>query len=121
MNSISVIGGGASGMMAAIAAAMKGAKVTILEKNPRVGKKILSTGNGRCNFTNINAKAEDYNSVFAEKSLEKLPPSMVRELFKGMGLLSRVESEGRVYPASGQASAVLDILRMELEIGRAHV
>jgi len=115
MNSdVAVIGGGASGIMAAIFAARRGAKVTILEKNPRIGKKILSTGNGRCNFTNINAKAEDYNSAFVQYALSKFSPKDTIDFFREIGLMSRIEAEGRVYPMSGQASAVLDVLRLEL-------
>ena len=67
-----VVGGGAAGMMAAISARRLGAKVTILEKNPRVGKKILATGNGRCNFTNIYAGTEYYygnNPKFTHSAL----------------------------------------------------
>lgn len=100
-------------MAAAVAA--EGAEVTILEGNPRVGKKILSTGNGRCNFTNVNASDKAYNSAFTKAAMAKYPPQKVREIFAEMGLLSRVESEGRVYPASGAASAVSDILRGEVE------
>jgi len=56
-----IVGGGAAGMMAAISAQRSGAAVTLLERNSRVGKKILATGNGRCNFTNINTDAESYH------------------------------------------------------------
>ena len=111
---IAIIGGGASGIMAAIFAARCGKNVCILEKNPRIGKKILATGNGRCNFTNINAKAEDYNSEFVTSGLACFPPSEVISFFEELGLLSKTEAEGRVYPLSGQATAVLDVLRLEL-------
>ena len=114
-NNVAVIGGGASGILAAIFAARKGASVTILEKNPRIGKKILATGNGRCNFTNVNACSKDYNSDFVQYALEKFTPADVINFFKEAGLLSRTEAEGRVYPLSGQATAVLDVLRLELE------
>ena len=114
-NNVAVIGGGASGILAAIFAARKGASVTILEKNPRIGKKILATGNGRCNFTNVNACSKDYNSDFVQYALEKFTPADVIDFFREAGLLSRTEAEGRVYPLSGQATAVLDVLRLELE------
>lgn len=114
-NSIAIIGGGAAGIFAAITAARKGSAVTIFEKNPRIGKKILSTGNGRCNFTNVNASKENYNSDFVEKALDKLSAQDTMALFEDFGLLSMIEDEGRVYPASGQASAVLDVLRLELD------
>ncbi len=112
---IAVIGGGASGIVAAITAARLGKCVAIFEKNPRVGKKILSTGNGRCNFTNINACADKYNSNFSDFVLKRFPPKAVMSFFEEIGMLARVETEGRVYPMSGQASAVLDVLRMELD------
>ncbi len=72
-----VVGGGAAGMIAAISARRLGADVTILEKNPRVGKKILATGNGRCNFTNINADAGYYhgnNPKFTYSALSNFTP-----------------------------------------------
>lgn len=112
---VAVIGGGASGIMAAIFAARGGRDVAILEKNSRIGKKLLATGNGRCNFTNINAVAEDYNSDFVRCCMEKFSPKDTCAFFEELGLLCRVEAEGRVYPLSGQATAVLDVLRLELE------
>jgi len=111
---IAVIGGGASGIMAAIFAARTGKNVCILEKNPRIGKKILATGNGRCNFTNINAKQKDYNTEFVSSCLARFSPKDVISFFKELGMLSKEEAEGRVYPLSGQATAVLDVLRLEL-------
>ncbi len=114
-SSVAVIGGGASGLVAAIFAARGGATVTIFEKNPRVGKKILSTGNGRCNLTNFSTAPEIYNSDFVKDTLDRFSPEDAVAFFEGIGLLSRVEDEGRVYPASGQASAVLDVLRLEVE------
>ena len=92
---ITVIGGGPSGMMSALSAAKKGGvKVRLLEKNEFLGKKLLATGNGRCNLTNINCPG-------AEDTLR---------LFSDMGLLTKTETEGRVYPYAEQASAVRDIL-----------
>ena len=115
VNNIAIIGGGASGLVAAIFAARGGANVTVLEKNARVGKKILSTGNGRCNFTNINITEKNYNSDFSECALKKFSPKDAISFFEGIGLLSKTEDEGRVYPNSGQASAVLDVLRLEAQ------
>lgn len=111
---VAVIGGGASGIVAAIFAARAGKSVAILEKNARIGKKILATGNGRCNFTNINAKVSDYNSDFVTHTLSCFPPQRTIEFFEELGLLCRTETEGRVYPLQGQAAAVLDVLRLEL-------
>ena len=84
-NKVVIIGGGASGLMAAITAAENGCYTTILEKNDRIGKKILSTGNGRCNYTNINASADDYNTDFTEFSLREFSPSDSIQFFKRIG------------------------------------
>ncbi len=115
MNKVAVLGGGASGIMAAITASEYGAEVFLLEKNSRVGKKLLQTGNGRCNFTNMNLKAEDYNSAFVCRALDSFSPEDAVEFFRKVGLLSAVEDGGRVYPASNQASALLEVLLLELE------
>jgi hypothetical protein len=115
MNKVAVLGGGASGIMAAITAARCGAEVTLVEKNHRIGKKLLMTGNGRCNFTNINLKADDYNSAFVRDALEAFSPTETIAFFKETGLISALEEGGRVYPASGQASAVLEVLLLELK------
>ena len=97
--SIIIIGGGPSGMMAAISAARQGAaEVRILEKNDFLGRKLLATGNGRCNLTNINCPEADKTRYF----------------FSEIGLMTRVEEEGRVYPYSEQATAVQEILLNEL-------
>jgi len=115
MNKIAVLGGGASGIMAAISAARHGADVTLIEKNHRIGKKLLMTGNGRCNFTNINLKAEDYNSAFVRDALDGFSVTDTVAFFKEIGLVSIEEDGGRLYPASEQASAVLEVLLLELE------
>lgn len=117
MRHIIVIGGGASGMMAAISAARHGARVTILEHNDRVGKKILSTGNGRCNFTNTAQEPIFYrcdNLLFPWTVIEKYPAQKTIAFFTELGIYSR-NKNGYLYPYSEQASAVLDVLRMELE------
>lgn len=96
---ITVIGGGPSGMAAAISAARQGVgTVRLIEKNAVLGRKLLATGNGRCNLTNI-------NSPGAEETLG---------FFETLGLLTRVEAEGRVYPYSEQAAAVQEALINEL-------
>ena len=111
---ILILGGGAAGLMAAIAAkrAAPGARVTILEAGDRVGKKILSTGNGRCNLTNLRARAEDYAPAPVGAVLGQFPPERVLAAFAQMGLCFREEEDGRVYPASDAASSVLDALRL---------
>ncbi len=113
-----VIGGCAAGMVAAIAAKRKNPKLNIViaEKLPRLGKKILATGNGRCNLTNLNAKSEDYaNSPFVDVVFAKFPPEKVIAFFESMGLLTYSDSEGRVYPRSNMAASVLDALRFEID------
>lgn len=118
-----VIGGGASGMMAAIHAAKAGARVTILEHMDRVGKKILSTGNGRCNLTNLYQADSCYRSSqkgFPMEVISQFPAEETLEFFKELGILPK-SKDGYIYPNSEQASAVLDVLRMELEHRRIEV
>jgi predicted Rossmann fold flavoprotein len=112
-----VIGGGAAGMLAAISAARLGAHVTILEKNQRVGKKILATGNGRCNFTNVNAGYSCYSSEnpgFVQKALSDFTASDAISFFEELGIQHKVEEMGKVFPMSDQASSILDVLLYEL-------
>lgn len=115
-----IIGCGASGIACAIKAAAnsKIKNITILEKQSKIGRKLLSTGNGRCNFTNINAKRSNYHGSFAkyvDVVFEKYSSKRIIEIFKSYGLVSKVESEGRVYPYSNHASSVVDILRLRLD------
>ena len=116
--SIAIIGGGAAGLMAALTASRLGAKVIILEKNDRIGKKILATGNGRCNFTNVDLDLKYYhgqNPLFAKTALDCLTGPRTIELFRELGIEPRQEEAGKIFPASGQASSVLDVLRYELD------
>jgi len=109
---ISIIGGGASGLAAAIAAARTGAAVVVLEKLPRVGKKILATGNGRCNLGNLSQDpAHFHGSMDAGPVLEAFPGESA--FFRSLGLWVRPDEAGRLYPASGQAASVLDGLRLQ--------
>jgi predicted Rossmann fold flavoprotein len=112
-----VIGGGASGILAAISAKKQGANVTILERNPRIGKKILVTGNGRCNFTNINTDVTCYhgnNPKFAYSALAKFDSKETIDFFEKIGITHKVEEFGKVFPMSDQASSILDVLLYEL-------
>ena len=106
-------------MAAAIAAAESGEhNVTLIERQARVGRKLLSTGNGRCNITNIGASAENYHGGdrrFAEYALGLWTPERVLGFFSELGLMTVTEYGGRVYPLSNQASSVLDVLRFALE------
>ncbi len=113
-----VIGGCAAGMVAAIIAKRKNPQlnIAIIEKLPRLGKKILATGNGRCNLTNLNATSADYtNPQFVKTVFGKFSPEKVVEFFESTGLLTYSDSEGRVYPRSNMAASVLDALRFEIE------
>ena len=119
-----VIGGGAAGLSAALSASMLGAKTLALEAAPRVGRKILASGNGRCNLANMGL-AEYYGAgdanQFAFTVLKQHPVEDVLSFFHGLGLIT-VEEEGhRVYPACGQAAAVLDVLRSGLDRQGAQV
>ncbi|MBQ1452782.1 MAG: aminoacetone oxidase family FAD-binding enzyme [Ruminococcus sp.] len=116
-----IIGGGASGLMCAIAAKRKNPRmsVAIIEKNDRVGKKLLSTGNGRCNLTNANVAPDKYVGNGAKKLvgavLQKYNVQSLLDYFGTLGLLTSKDSEGRYYPLSRQASTVLDVLRFNCE------
>ena len=109
-----VIGGGASGLMAAITAAKGGHSVTLLERQARVGRKLLSTGNGRCNLTNLNMGLPYYHgqdASFIRPAFETLSLDATLDFFHGLGLLTTAEDNGRVYPYSDQAGSVVDVLR----------
>lgn len=108
-----VIGGGAAGLMAACALARAGAYVTVLERQNRVGKKLLATGNGRCNMTNLDASPGNYRGAVSE-ILSAFPPTRVLAEFERLGVPARIDSEGRAYPASNMAASVLDNLRLSL-------
>ena len=112
---IIVIGGGAAGMAAAIEAPRHGAKVTLLERMDRVGKKLLATGNGRCNLMNVGEPCYPGGSAFARAVLDKCGVAEQTAFWQELGLRLRVEDGGRVYPASGQASTVLDALRLAMD------
>lgn len=115
-NNIIIIGGGASGMLAACVAAQNGANVTILERNNRIGKKILVTGNGRCNYTNSLANVTDYNNQeFVSYGLSVFNPSRTMSFFKKLGIEPKVEKEGKAYPLSEQASSIVDVFLYELK------
>lgn len=112
---VGVIGGGAAGMMAAITAAREGAAVTILESGERLGRKILSTGNGKCNLGNQCMDAEYFYGAergFVQNCLKRFGTPESLAFFRGIGLLTK-EKNGGLYPLSEQASAVLDALRYE--------
>ncbi len=114
MYDICVIGGGAAGMCAAITAARKGKKVIIIEKNTKLGRKLYATGNGKCNLTNIHMDysktyhSSDKNYVFfLHEVMGDTPDSDVKSFFSSIGIPTYTTTDGYVYPAASQASAVV--------------
>lgn len=119
MKQIVIVGGGAAGLAAAITAARESprARVIVLERLDRVGKKLLATGNGRCNLTNMEAGPAHYYSVgrrVPQAVLTEMTPDSVLRFFSSLGLMCREEEAGRVYPYCRQAGMVLDVLLAEL-------
>ncbi len=116
---VAVIGGGASGIACAVSLKKqnKNIGVTVYEKMPRILKKILVTGNGRCNLTNVGSSEKYFrgDTEALKYAFSKYPPKSNIEFFNSMGLLTRTEAQGRVYPVSGQASAVVNALLCECE------
>lgn len=113
---IAVIGGGAAGLVAAIAAARNGAEVSVYEKMNKVGKKILATGNGRCNYTNMYMSMDRYHSKninMAESVMNFFDRDKTISFFENLGIYPYIDQSGKVYPNSLQASSVLDVLRYE--------
>ena len=116
---IGIIGGGASGMAAALAAAEnKDVQVILMERQARVGRKLQATGNGRCNLTNLHACEGGYygdEPGFAAYAIGWFGPEATLNWFRSLGLFTVAEASGRVYPYSDQANSVLDVLRFALE------
>lgn len=124
MTDVIIIGGGASGMMAALTAAENGHSVLLLERQSRVGRKLLATGNGRCNLTNYNTSPARYHGEdggFCAYALRAFDVGSTLQYFASLGLLTVNEDSGRVYPMSNMAGSVLDVLRYGLEHPRIEV
>lgn len=117
---VCVIGGGPAGMFAAITAARSGAKVLLLEKNGRLGKKLLITGKGRCNVTN-DCTAEQVlqntprNGKFLYSAMAAYPPERVMDFFRKSGCALKTERGNRVFPESDRSQSVLDALQRQLK------
>ena len=116
---ILILGGGASGLIAAIEAArVTGCRVTLLERQARVARKLLATGNGRCNLTNTDLSAAHFHgadAAFAQRVLQRFGLEDTLAFFSGLGLLTVTEPGGRVYPFSDSANSVADVLRLTAE------
>ena len=114
-----VVGGGPAGMFAAITAARNGAKVLLLEKNDRLGKKLLITGKGRCNVTN-DCPAEDVlrntprNGRFLYSAMTAFPPESTKQFFENQGCPLKTERGNRVFPQSDRSASILDSLKKAL-------
>ena len=106
-----IIGGGAAGLTAALSASGQDARVLLLEAAGRVGRKILASGNGRCNLANLDQARYPGGGAFASEVFRQCPVDRVLDFFHGLGLVTVEEEGGRVYPGCGQAAAVLDVLR----------
>ena len=116
---IGIIGGGASGMAAALAAAQNpDNQIVLMERQARVGRKLQATGNGRCNLSNLHAGQQGYHGedmAFSEYAIAQFPPEQTLKWFRELGLFTVAEESGRVYPYSDQANSVVDVLRFALE------
>ena len=111
-----IIGGGPAGMFASIIAAQQGSKVLLLERNDRLGKKLLITGKGRCNVTNACSAQEVLQNVprngrFLYSAMESFPPSAIMEFLESHGCRLKVERGNRVFPVTDKSSSVLECLR----------
>ena len=118
MYDVVIIGAGASGLVSAIVSARRGKKVLIVEKNNKVGKKLLATGNGKCNITNQRPTLDRFysdNPKFIAQVLEGYNYQSVKQFFKSIGLELIEAKEGKVFPMSLQASSVVELLHAECE------
>ena len=119
MNTILILGGGAAGMAAALAARERlDNRVVLLERQNRVGRKLLATGNGRCNLSNRHIAPDRYHGgdpAFPLPALTRFGVEDTLAWFGGLGLVTRTEPAGRIYPLSDNAGSVVDVLRLALE------
>lgn len=121
---IAIVGGGASGMMAAIIAAQNNMSVVLIEKNTELGRKILATGNGRCNLTNRLTDVSRYHGgdpEFIGHVLEKFDQFDTSKFFENLGIILKEENLGRIFPKSDQASTVVNALSYELQKNKVEI
>lgn len=118
---IAIIGGGASGLAAAVSAAKKSKSkknIIVIEKENKVGRKLLATGNGRCNLSNKNLNSSFYNgscAALAMRIIKKFSAARLMSYLDSLGIMCKIDDCGRIYPQSEQASAVLDMLKINME------
>jgi len=121
---VAIIGGGAAGMMAAITTSMSGKHVLLVERNPQLGRKLLATGNGRCNLTNKYVTIDRYHGSdmqFVESILDRFDQNRTLEFFQELGLVIKEEDSGRIFPITNQASSVAAVLKQRLELNNVDV
>lgn len=121
-----VIGGGAAGCMAALTAAKQGASVMLLERNPKLGRKLYITGKGRCNVTNDSAADEvlkniPHNGRFLTSAITRFPPASVKAFFEELGVPLKTERGSRVFPQSDKSADIIDALLMALRRARVDI
>ena len=112
---VAIIGGGMSGIILAIALKKQGINACIVEAKDRIGKKILASGNGKCNILNKDLSLDNYNNDFPKYALDKYNYEKLSELYTSMGLLLKADQEGRVYPYAESANTVLNVFLDELQ------
>lgn len=121
---VAIIGAGPAGIMASITAARNGMRVVLIEKNSRIGRKLLSTGNGRCNLTNRNITVDRYHGAspeFIETVIKQFDQFAIIEFFQNLGLVLKEEDGGRIFPRTNQASSVVDILQQSLSRNKVDI
>ena len=118
---VGIIGGGASGMAAAIAAARHGEQVLLLERYDQVGKKLLATGNGRCNLMNRHEAFYGGDGDFARQVMGTDPVRELEDFWESLGLFLRYDGEGRGYPCTFMASTVTEVLKAEMKRLKAEI
>lgn len=121
-----VIGGGPAGMFASILAAQQGNRVLLLERNERLGKKLLITGKGRCNVTNACSAQEVLQNIprngrFLYSAMENYPPAQIMDFFESHGCKLKVERGNRVFPVTDKSSSVLECLRNVMHRSGVHI
>jgi predicted Rossmann fold flavoprotein len=114
---VAIIGAGPAGLMAAITASGHGKRVVLVDRNAQIGRKLLSTGNGRCNLTNTHLSVDRFHGAspeFIGAVIDQFDQNATMQFFRDLGLILKEEDEGRVFPRTNQASSVVEVLRRRL-------
>lgn len=121
---LAIIGAGPAGITAAITASERGKRVILIERNAQVGRKLLSTGNGRCNLTNTHVSADRYHGAtpeFIDAVIRQFDQNATMHLFRDLGLMLKEEDEGRIFPRTNQASSVVEVLKRKLSSNKVDI